>query len=283
MIDFYQRLPQVVDSVAFSVVGFSIHWYALMWLLAFGVGYVLLVHRVKNGEGMYSVDDMQDLVTNSLIGALVGGRIGYVIFYDLGYYISHPLQIISPYDFVTNEWIGIYGMSYHGGLIGVVFAILWTAHKIKKDPLTLSDFIVPVIPIGYFFGRIGNFLNGELYGRVTDVFWGMNFDNSGFLRHPSQLYEAFFEGIVLFIILWSLRNIKMKKGFLSIMYLVGYAIIRFFVEFFREPDAHLGTFFWGMTMGQFLSLFMVICAVGVFLWINKDQKKEDHLSQKKKM
>ncbi len=273
MIEFYQNLPDYVGPIAFSIGGFSMYWYSLMWLVAFGVVYFLLLWRVKKGEGVYDKNFIQDVVSNSLIGALVGGRLGYVIFYDLPYYIAHPLQIVSPYDFVTGEWVGIYGMSYHGGVIGVALAIVWTARKKQKSILGVLDFIAPVAPIGYMFGRIGNFLNAELVGRVTTSPFGMYFNGESTLRHPSQLYEAFLEGIILFIVLWNLRNRGLPKGMMTALYLVGYALTRFIVEFFRQPDEHLGFIIGTWTMGQLLSLIMFVVGVSMLISIYIKNKK----------
>ena len=271
MLEFYQDLPLYISPIAFSIGWFSVHWYSLMWIIAFVVVYLFLAYRLKKGEGKYDIEFIQNVVSNSLIGALIGGRIGYVLFYDLNYYVAHPLQIISPYDPVLHEWVGIYGMSYHGGLIGVAIAFIITARKNNQDLFRLTDFIVPVIPIGYMFGRIGNFMNGELFGRVTNSFWGMHFDSDVFLRHPSQLYEGFFEGIVLFAFLWSLRNAHLKKGVLTALYVIGYACARFGVEYFREPDAHLGFIFGQWTMGQVLSFCMLIGGFGMILWLYRKE------------
>ncbi len=273
MIEFYQNLPDYVGPIAFSIGSFSMYWYSLMWLVAFGVVYFLLLWRIKKGEGVYDKNFIQDVVANSLIGALIGGRLGYVIFYDLPYYIAHPLQIVSPYDFVIGEWVGIYGMSYHGGVIGVALAIVWTARKKQKSILGVLDFIAPVAPIGYMFGRIGNFLNAELVGRVTTSPFGMYFNGGSTLRHPSQLYEAFLEGIVLFIVLWNLRNRGLPKGVMTALYLVGYALTRFIVEFFRQPDEHLGFIIGTWTMGQLLSLIMFAIGVSMLVSIYIKNKK----------
>jgi len=262
--NFYQHLPEYINPIAFSVGALSVYWYSLMWIIAFGVVYLLLRWRVNKNEGDFDITFIQDVVANALIGALIGGRLGYVLFYDLGYYLAHPLQIISPYDFTINEWVGIYGMSYHGGIIGVVIALAWSAHKNKKDIITLFDFIVPAVPLGFMFGRIGNFFNEELVGRVTNSPIGMYFNDDVALRHPSQLYEAFFEGLLLFVILWSLRNSKLQKGLLSALYLMGYALARMSMEFFREPDEHLGFVVGAFTMGQVLSFIMFAVGVVVF-------------------
>ncbi|XLQ20005.1 MAG: prolipoprotein diacylglyceryl transferase [Candidatus Moraniibacteriota bacterium] len=257
MIEFYQNLPSYISPIVFSIGNFSLYWYSLMWLVSFVVVYLLLIFRIKKGEGNFKKSFIQDIVANSIIGALIGGRLGYVIFYDLPYYIINPLQIISPYNFTTGEWSGIYGMSYHGGIIGVAIAIIWTARKNKKDILEVADFIMPVIPIGYMFGRIGNFLNAELIGRVTESKLGMYFNGDVVARYPSQLVEAFLEGFVLFIILWSLRNKNLPKGMMVSFYLIGYSVARFGVEFIRQPDEHLGFILGQVTMGQLLSLIML--------------------------
>ncbi len=272
MIEIYQNLPSYISPIAFSVGNFAVHWYSLMWLLAFVVVYTLLKWRIKKGEGKYDIDFIQDVVVNSLIGALIGGRLGYIIFYDLLYYLAHPLQIISPYDFSSSEWVGIYGMSYHGGVIGVAIAIAWSACKNKKDVLRLFDFIAPIAPLGYMFGRLGNFFNSELVGRVTTSQAGMYFNNENILRHPSQLYETFFEGFILFIILWNLRNRELPRGVLTSLYIIGYSLTRFGVEFFRQPDEHLGFIVGQWSMGQILSVVMLIIGVAMLIYSYKITK-----------
>jgi phosphatidylglycerol:prolipoprotein diacylglycerol transferase len=266
MIEFYQHIPDFIGPIAFSIGSFAVHWYSLMWIAAFAIVYFLLIWRIKRGERKYDKNFIQDVISNSLIGALIGGRLGYVIFYDLPYYIAHPLQIISPYDFTSGQWVGIYGMSYHGGIIGVAIAIIWTAHKKDKNFLDLFDFIAPVAPLGYMFGRLGNFFNAELVGRVTTSPIGMYFNGENITKHPSQLYEAFFEGLVLFVILWSLRNKNLSRGMMTSFYIIGYSITRFGVEYFRAPDAHLGFIFAQITMGQILSFIMFGVGFGLFIW-----------------
>ena len=271
----YQTLPQNIDPIAFSIGPIHIQWYALMWLTAFVVVYILLVWRIKKGEGFgYDKDFIQDLLFYGFLGALIGGRLGYVLFYDPSYYSSQPLLIISPYDFDRGVWTGIYGMSYHGGVIGAIVALFIFSRRKKMALLPLVDFIIPAIPLGYFFGRLGNFLNNELFGRVTTSSLGMYFDSMTFLRHPSQLYEAFFEGIVLFVILWTLRNKTKFPGYLAALYICGYAIIRFFVEFTRAPDAHLGLFGGILSMGQILSMSMFVVGTIFYVWAKKRANKE---------
>jgi phosphatidylglycerol:prolipoprotein diacylglycerol transferase len=196
------------------------------------------------------------------------------LFYNFSYYLQNPLAIISPYDPITHQFIGIYGMSYHGGLLGVVLFAWIFSKKNKLDVLKVADFVVPAIPAGYFFGRVGNFLNGELYGRVTQKFWGMYFptDTTGLLRHPSQIYEAMLEGIILFVFLWIFRNREIFQNKLLGLYLIGYAFFRILVEFFRQPDPQIG-YLWGfLTLGQILSSAM-ICAGVILIFCGKKNKK----------
>jgi len=204
--------------------------------------------------------------------------LGYVLFYNLPFYLAHPLAIISPFDLETGAFVGIYGMSYHGGLLGVLCAVIIFVKKYKIDFWDLADFLIPAIPAGYFFGRLGNFLNGELYGRATDSWFGMYFsnDNFGLLRHPSQLYEAFLEGLVLFAIFWPGRNRKKWQGKFLALYFIAYAVARFLGEFFREPDLQIGFIylcadakFCVSTLGQLFSLGMFFIGGGILFWKKK--------------
>ncbi|MFA6485464.1 MAG: prolipoprotein diacylglyceryl transferase [Parcubacteria group bacterium] len=226
--------------------------------------------KIQNSEYLL------DFLLYAFVGLIVGARLGEVFFYNFSYYAAHPIQIISPFDPVTHRFIGIYGMSYHGGLIGVVIAGWLWAKKNNINLLNWFNFIVPAIPAGYFFGRIGNFINGELYGRATTGWWGMYFPNDYMheLRNPSQLYEAFLEGIILFVILWLLRNKKWAKDNMLAFYLSGYAIARIISEFFRDPDGWIGF----LTLGQFYSLLMVPTAFLVFL----NTKKSGIIKSEKK-
>lgn len=256
MLDFYRNLPQRIDPAIFSVGSFSVYWYSLAYLAGFSVIMALLYWRVYKKETNLVWNDIFDYLLNSFLAIIIGGRLGYVIFYNLDYFLVNPLEIIFPFG-ENGNFTGIYGMSYHGGVAGFILATYLFCKKRKINFLKLTDFVLPAIPAGYFFGRIGNFLNSELYGRETNEAWGMNFGD-GLLRHPSQLYEAFFEGIILFIILWTLRNKLIGKiGLISGLYLSGYGVVRFVIEFFREPDIQLGTFFNYLTMGQILSTIMI--------------------------
>lgn len=255
----YQQFPLYLNPTL-KIGLFSISYYSLMYILAFAVVYFLLIYRIRKKETeIFSKSSLIDFLLYSFAGLLIGARLGEVMFYNFSYYWQNPLSVISPFDPVTHDFVGIYGMSYHGGLIGVMIASHFFIRKYKINFWQLSDFIIPAIPAGYFFGRIGNFINNELYGRVTAKPWGMYFKDYPYeLRHPSQLYEAFLEGIALFLIFWILRNKKQFQGHFLALYLIGYGFFRFICEFFREPDATSGFLFRHITLGQWFSIVMVI-------------------------
>jgi phosphatidylglycerol---prolipoprotein diacylglyceryl transferase len=251
-----------IDPVALQLGPVSIHWYGLTYLLAFGLflwlGRLRLRHRpyVHFGWGPRDVEDMLFL---GVLGVIVGGRLGYVLFYKPLEYLADPLGVFAI-------WQG--GMSFHGGLVGVVVAMMWFAHTRRRHWLQVMDFVAPCVPTGLAAGRIGNFINGELWGRVADpaVPWAMVFPGAGDLpRHPSQLYQFLLEGLLLFVLLWLYGRRLRQPGQVSAAFLVGYGSLRFVAEFFREPDAHLGLLGWGWTMGQWLSLPMVL--LGLLLWV----------------
>ena len=263
----WQNLPSEMSPIIFSIGGFELRWYGMMYIIAFTLTYVLVRVQIKRGEYDYSDELVESFFMWAILGVLLGGRIGYVIFYNLGYYLQHPLEAILPFSFSNGiQFTGIAGMSYHGGVIGVLLAFVYVSNKFEISFFNLTDMVVPAIPLGYTFGRLGNFINGELYGRVTEVPWGMYFPaaRSHQLRHPSQLYEAFFEGIFLFAILWAMRKKSPFPGFLPGLYLIGYGVVRFFIEFYRMPDEHLGTVLGVLTMGQILCLGMIIG--GLVFW-----------------
>ncbi len=263
----YQHLPYDINPIAIQVGFLKVDWYSLMYLAGFLTVYFLLKYRIKKKENNFPFDisKLEDLLMYSFVGLILGARMGYVLFYNFSYYWENPLAIISPYDPITHQFIGIYGMSFHGGLIGIILFSWIFTKKNKIGFQKLANFVVPAIPAGYFFGRVGNFLNGELYGRATQKFWGMYFpqDSFGLLRHPSQLYEAFLEGIILFLVLWFLRNNEKVKNRMLGAYFAGYAMFRIIVEFFREPDEQIGYLFGFLTLGQIFSLFMLI--IGIIL------------------
>ncbi len=262
----WQHLPTHIDPVLFQIGPVRLQYYGLMYLVAFGLTYYLVIRRIKTEDRWTATtEQVQSLMTALILGVLIGGRLGYVLFYNLGYYLQHPLEIVLPFSFSNGvTFTGIAGMSYHGGLLGVIITG-WLALKHQKGLfLEMMDLFVPAIPLGYTFGRIGNFINGELYGRVTAKPWGMFFplaaDNQ--LRHPSQLYEAFFEGLFLFAILWFMKNRIKTPGAILGLYLIGYGAVRFFIEYARQPDDHLGFVFAHFSMGQMLCLAMMIIGLG---------------------
>ena len=273
----WQTLPSKMDPVLVSIGPLTIYWYSTMYLVSFGVVYILCRRKIKdNSFTKINVEQLEDLLSWCFIGLLIGARVGYVLFYNFEYYISNPLEIIIPFKYYNGNWVftGIAGMSYHGGLIGVVSAIWFFSRKLKLHFFELSDFLTAAIPMGYFFGRIGNFINGELYGRVTEAPIGMYFPNAGdqSLRHPSQLYEALFEGIILYYVI-NFFNKHKELGFNSGTYVIGYGFVRFFIEYYRQPDAHLGFILFNLSMGQILCIVMTLC--GFYIWYlgNKEAAK----------
>lgn len=274
---FWQHIPEHISPIAFSIGPISIHWYGIMYVVVFIVVYMLARYRLATEPFPYSAEMIADVLMWAVFGVLIGGRLGYVLIYDLAYYLKHPLQIISPFDFSNGfRFVGIYGMSYHGGLVGVilVYYLFCVQHKISF--FRFVDLFIPAVPLGYTFGRLGNFINGELFGRITTMPWGMYFplDSENKLRHPSQLYEAFFEGIFLFILLWTLRKKLKAPGALFGLYIVGYGVVRFFIEYFREPDQHLGFVFGALSMGQILCLAMIVGGSVLVLYAYSKKKKE---------
>ncbi|MDE1920304.1 MAG: prolipoprotein diacylglyceryl transferase [Candidatus Omnitrophica bacterium] len=266
-------IPYHIHPVAFSIGPVRVHWYGLMYLTAFFIVYFLVLYRIRTESLSYSKESILDFMFLAIACLFAGGRLGYVLFYNLPYYLANPIKIISPFSFSNGiHYTGIYGMSFHGALIGVFLAFMYYCRKNKMNPWRFIDLFVPAIPLGYTFGRIGNFINGELYGRVTTVPWGMYFplDGTHQLRHPSQLYEAFFEGIVLFVVLWNLRKVRSFDGFLSAGYLIGYGTFRFFIEFFRQPDPQLGFVLGPFSMGQILCFIMVVAGTAILAGHRKD-------------
>jgi len=252
------------DPVAFSIFSLNFRWYSFAYIFGIIIGWILAKkYLVKNDEILKKFDDY---ITFLIIGIIVGGRLGYVIFYNFNYYKNNLVEIFSI-------WQG--GMSFHGGLLGVVIASIWFAKKNNQDPYVYLDVVSTVAPIGIFFGRVANFINSELYGTVTSLPWGVKFIQVDDLyRHPSQLYEAFFEGILLFLILMYLRKkfwIK-NPGFISGMFLLIYSTFRFFIEFLRAPDEQLGYLMLSLSMGQIISLIFLI--IGIYLSFTKYAEKK---------
>jgi len=266
----WQHLPAHIDPTLVAIGSFQIRYYGLMYLVAFLVTYWLLIYRIRTEHLEYSKETIQDCLMWAMLGLIVGARLGYVLFYNGAYFLDHPLEIILPFTFSSGgiHFTGISGMSYHGGLVGVLIASVIFCWRRKIRFLPFADLFPAAAPLGYAFGRIGNFLNGELFGRATTVPWGMYFplDGTGRLRHPSQLYEAFFEGVVLFAIFWTLRKKVPRDGSLLALYIVGYGVARFFIEFVREADPQLGLFWGYLTMGQILCLLMVAAGLSFLVF-----------------
>lgn len=250
-----------IDPVIFSVGPLSVRWYGLMYLIGFALAMWLANRQAEKPNSGWTKEQVSDLLFYGMLGVILGGRIGYVLFYQFSYFIENPLYLFR---------IDQGGMSFHGGTLGVITAIAIFAWTRKKSLFEVGDFVVPLVPLGLLAGRIGNFINGELWGRVTDVPWAFIFPTGGpEPRHPSQLYEAFLEGLVLFLILqWFIKKPR-PVGSVAGVFLLGYGVFRFIVEYFREPDAHLGLFAGVISMGQILSLPMVIGGLGLLIWAYK--------------
>ena len=275
--NWWHHIPKHINPNIVEIGSFQIRYYGLMYIVAFAVTYLLVLHRLNNERYEYSKAVIQKYFVWAILGVVIGGRLGFVLFYDLTYFFAHPLRIICPFDYSNGfGYTGLSGMSYHGGLVGVILASLFFCYKNKVNLWHLADLLSPAIPLGYTFGRIGNFLNGELYGRVTSVPWAMYFplDPIHQLRHPSQLYEAFFEGIFLFIILWSARKKRYFNGFHFCLFIISYGIVRFCIEFVREPNPGLGSIWYFFTMGQLLSIAMILGGAFIML-IKRNQQSEE--------
>jgi phosphatidylglycerol:prolipoprotein diacylglycerol transferase len=256
------------DPVAFSLGPLQVRWYGLMYLLGFVAGWLLGRYRAARPASGWTREQVDDLVFFIALGVILGGRIGYVVFYNFAAFLDNPLMLFKV-------WEG--GMSFHGGLLGVLLAMGVYARKVKKGYFEVTDFIAPLITPGLFFGRIGNFINGELWGRVSDVPWAMVFHTPGagpLPRHPSQLYQAALEGVALFLILWFYSAKPRPTMAVSGLFLLCYGIFRFAVEFVREPDAHIGYLAFGwLTMGQLLSLPMILFGVVFLVWAYRQHEK----------
>ena len=252
------------DPVALSLGPVHIHWYGLTYLVAFGLFLFLATRRAAMPQFAsvgWTKRDVEDLLFWGVLGVVVGGRLGYALFYKPGYYLTHPLEILMV-------WQG--GMSFHGGLLGVIAAMALFARKRGRPFLQVTDLIAPCVPTGLASGRIGNFINGELWGRAADpsLPWAMVFPQSGtdIPRHPSQLYQFALEGLLLFVLLWWYARRGRPMGQVSAAFLVGYGVLRFVAEYFREPDSFLGLLALNMSMGQWLCLPMIAAGVAMWLW-----------------
>lgn len=254
------------DPVALQLGPVAIHWYGITYLVAFALFLFLAKRRLQHApyadwvaQGKWSVQDVDDLLTYGVMGVVLGGRVGYCLFYKLPYYAEHPIEVFYV-------WQG--GMSFHGGMLGVIAAMALFAWQRKRPWLAVTDFIAPCVPTGLAAGRVGNFINGELWGRAADpdLPWAMVFPQSGTLlaRHPSQVYQFLGEGLLLFVVMWFYAKKPRPVGAVSGVFLMGYGLMRFMAEYFREPDAHLGLLALGLSMGQWLCVPMV--AIGTWMW-----------------
>lgn len=248
-----------IDPVALSLGPLKIHWYGLMYLVGFGAAWWLGRLRARRPQSGWNEQEVGDLIFYGAMGAVLGGRIGYVLFYDLPAFLAEPLRIFKV-------WEG--GMSFHGGLIGVIVAMFLLGRRHHKHFFEIADFTAPLVPIGLCAGRIGNFINGELWGKISDVPWAMIFPTGGPLpRHPSQLYEALLEGVLLFVILWTYSRRPRPTMAVSGLFLLCYGLFRFAIEFVREPDVQLGYLAFGwVTMGQILSTPLIVGGAVLMGW-----------------
>lgn len=277
MLFFWQNIPLYISPVIFTIGNLSIRWYSLAYILAILTIFFLAKKELlkKNNANFLTQGHLENILFFSFLGALLGGKIGYIIFYAWHNFLSNPMATISP--FTNHTFVGFYGMSFHGGLLGVLLFSWSYCKKYKLSFRKIVNFLVPFFPLGYLWGRVGNFMNGELYGRITENQIGMHFkDYPDQLRHPSQFYEALGEGLLLFLILKYfsqyrfknklLKNLNLSDNILA-LFLVFYGLIRFAIEFFRLPDPQLGfiLFSW-LTMGQILCILMIIVGI-IILWI----------------
>ncbi|MEQ8659884.1 MAG: prolipoprotein diacylglyceryl transferase [Gammaproteobacteria bacterium] len=253
-----------VDPVAFRLGPLAVHWYGLSYIAGIALAWWLLKRRAQAPGSAWTPQQVGDLVFYAALGGVLGGRLGYILFYNARSYLEDPSAIFAV-------WQG--GMSFHGGVIGMVLAMAWLARTTRQPFFAVSDFIVPVVPIGLGLGRLANFVNQELWGAPTTLPWGVVFTHpaaGGVPRHPTQLYEALLEGVVLFIVLELARRRAPPRGTLTGLFLLGYGVLRALVELLREPDAHIGYLAWGwLTMGHVLSLPMVVAGSVIILWCSR--------------
>ena len=255
------------DPIALSLGPLAIRWYGLMYLVAFlqfwWLGKQYIAARPQSG---WTLSQLDDLLFYGALGVIFGGRLGQILFYEPGYYFSHPLEILAV-------WHG--GMSFHGGFLGVILAMILWSFKYKKPWLETTDYIAPLVPLGLLAGRVGNFINGELWGRAADpkLPWAMIFPQAGdsLPRHPSQLYHAGLEGLALFLVLWLYARQPRPRGAISGVFLIGYGVFRFFVEYFREPDTGIFGHSYTISMGQWLSLPMIVAGIALLFWSHRRQ------------
>lgn len=272
MTDWWQHVPRHIDPVALMIGSFALRWYAVCFVGGFFAAIGYLLFRVRQGETSFDAETVWDTALTVFLGIIVGGRLGFALFYEPSLF-HDPLSMFSPVAPSTGEFVGVRGMSFFGALIGASLALALFVRLKGLSLLKFADFAVSAVPIALFIGRIGNFLNLELPGRITTVPWAMYFPDPSTgmwqLRHPSQLYEAFLEGVVLFLVLARFRKRNPRDGILTLLFLLGYATARFLVEFFREPDPGSPIFFGWMSEGQALSLALLLIASAVAMTRNR--------------
>lgn len=256
-----------INPIAFSIGPLKVHWYGIMYIVGFMSAWGLGILRSKKPNSILKEAQVGDMLFYAALGVIIGGRTGYMLFYALPTFLANPIQIFKVWDG---------GMSFHGGLIGVLIAMLLYSRHLKISFFQLTDFIAPLVPVGLAAGRIGNFINGELWGRVTNVPWAMVFPTGGpYPRHPSQIYEFLLEGVTLFIILWTYSRKPRPTMAVSAMFLLFYGCFRFFAEFFRMPDPQLGYLAFGwLTMGQVLSAPMIVIGIILLVYAYRKEKKK---------
>lgn len=271
MLEHWQNIYSHFNVVAFSLFGFKVYWYSLMYITALLLALFIAKYFVKKDKIPISNALLDSYFLWVELGVILGARLGFVLLYDdnTAFYLTHPWQIFNPFD-RNGEFVGIRGMSFHGAVIGFFIATFFFCKRKKQNIWTYLDLVAISVPLAYTFGRIGNFLNQELFGRATDAPWGIYVE--GVLRHPSQLYEAFLEGVVIFFIVYFARTRKKFEGQLILIYMASYCAARFVCEYFRQPDSNLGLLVLNLSMGQILSLVLLLVTYLLYIYLKFKQK-----------